>query len=120
MIKSPLSSGFFSSFALFCLFYQTALELSRNATFAVTPWKTGAKLGQLPAKDKMKMETTILHHAQITCKVSKDTEIWLSGRYREIKACGKKGRKHMGCRDHMGSGRAGRTAGPQMILRSND
>lgn len=32
----------------------------------------------------------------------------------------KKGRKHMGCRDHMGSGRAGRTDGPQMIPRSND
>lgn len=59
------------------------------------------------------------YHLQITCKVSKGAGIWVSGRYTEIKAFGKKGRKHMGCRDHMGSGRDGRTAAPQMILRSN-
>lgn len=75
-IKNALASDFF----IFCtsaLFYQTTEELSRNATFAVTPQKTGAKLGQLPAKDKMEWKPPFV--PWITCKVSKDTEIWLSG-----------------------------------------
>lgn len=49
----------FFIFCIFDIFYQTTQELSRKATFAVTPQKTGVKLGQLPAKDKVEVETTI-------------------------------------------------------------